>query len=163
MIRPFDDSDLISSADCALNDNAQVCPRSQRFGKTAHKPLTIHPNSKPPARNPWFGHFKDGGANRPTFADERVVHRNSFGREIFPKLSVLKRSAELLFLPPQIFYGVDIHGFIRSAVCFAVGLIISFKIDASRRNTAGNRRFPNCAFGRAAVINKLARQSNVDR
>src|SRR5947208_8549801 len=35
VIRPFDDSDLISSADRPLNDDAYVCPGSQRFGKTA--------------------------------------------------------------------------------------------------------------------------------
>jgi hypothetical protein len=45
VIRPFDDSDLISSADRALNDDAQVCPGSQRFGKSARKQLIVHPNS----------------------------------------------------------------------------------------------------------------------
>src|SRR5207249_1662366 len=75
VIRPFEDPDLISSADRALNDDAQVCPGSQRFGKSAHKPLIVHPNSKPPARDPWFGYFKHGGADPPTLANERVVHR----------------------------------------------------------------------------------------
>src|SRR4029077_12329696 len=80
--------------------------------KTAHKPLIVHPNSKPPARDPWFGYFKHGGADRPTLADERVVHRDSFRREIFSKLAVLKGSAELFFPPPHIFHRVRIHRFI---------------------------------------------------
>src|SRR5262249_9069872 len=59
-----------------------------------------------------FGYFKYAGADRPTLANERVVHRDSFRREIFPELAVLKRSAKLLFPPPQIFYGVRIHRFV---------------------------------------------------
>src|SRR5262245_43735402 len=69
VIRQFEDPNLISSADRALKNDAQVCPRSQRFGKTAHKPLIVHPNSQPPARDPWFGYFKHGGADRPTLAN----------------------------------------------------------------------------------------------
>src|SRR5919108_988663 len=97
--RSFDDPDLISSADRAFNDDAQVCPGSQRFGKTAHKSLIVHPNSKPPARNPRFGHFKHSGADPPTLANERVVHRDSLRRKIFSKLAILKRSAESCSLP----------------------------------------------------------------
>jgi len=160
--RSFDDPDLISSADRALNDDAQVCPGSQGFGKSAHKPLIVHPNSQPPARDPWFGYFKYGGADLPTLANERIVYRDSFRREIFPKLAVLKRSAELFFPPPHVFYGVRIHRLIGPPVRFTIGLIVSFKIDASGRDTAGNRRFPNRAFGRSTVIIKLARPSNID-
>ena len=163
VLRSFDDPDLIFSADRALNDDTQVCPGSQRFGKSADKSLIVHPNSQPPARDPRFGYFKYAGADRPTLADKRVVHRDSFRREIFPELAVLKRSAKLLFPPPHIFYGVSIHRFVGPPVRFTIGLIVSFKIDASGRNTAGNRRFPNGTFGRAAVIIKLARSSNIDR
>jgi hypothetical protein len=45
VIRSFDYLDFISSADRALNDDSQVCPGPQRFGKSAHKPLIVHPNS----------------------------------------------------------------------------------------------------------------------
>src|SRR5258706_16418567 len=85
VIRSFDDPDLISSADRALNDDAQVCPGSQRFGKSAHKPQIVHPNSKPPARDPRLGYFKHGGADRPTLANQRVVHPHSLHGPIFPK------------------------------------------------------------------------------
>src|SRR6266568_3511621 len=163
MIRSADDSNLISGTYITLVDYSQVCAGSQRFGKTAHKPLIVHPNSKPPARNPRFGYFKHGGADPPTLANERVVHRDSFRREIFSKLAVLKRSAELFFPPPHVFYGVRIHRLIGPPVRFTIGLIVSFKIDASGRDTAGNRRFPNRAFGRSTVIIKLARPSNIDR
>src|SRR5262249_51609772 len=129
----------------------------------AHKPRTVHPNSQPPARDPRFGYFKYTGADCPTLANERIVHRDSFRREIFAELAVLKRSAKLLFPPPHIFYGVSIHRFIGPSVRFTIGLIVSFKIDASGRNTAGNRRFPNRAFSRSTVIIKLARPSNIDR
>jgi hypothetical protein len=163
VIRSFDESDIISSADRALDNDAQVCPRPQRFGKSSRKHLIVHPNPQPPARNPRFGYLKYGGADRPTLANERIVHRDSFRREIFPKLAVLKRSAELFFPPTHVFYGVRIHRFIRPPVRFTIGLIVSFKIDASGCDTAGNRRFPNRAFGRSTVIIKLARPSNIDR
>src|SRR5207249_2352591 len=39
VIRPFEDPDLISSADRALKSDSQVCPGPQRFGKSAHEPL----------------------------------------------------------------------------------------------------------------------------
>src|SRR5262245_26446534 len=58
VLRPFDYPDLISSTNRALNDDAQVCPGSQGFGKSAHKPLIVHPNSQPPARDPRFGYLK---------------------------------------------------------------------------------------------------------
>jgi hypothetical protein len=163
VIRPFDDPDLISSGDRALDDDAQICSGSQRFGKSAHKSLIVHPNSKPPARDPWFGYFKYGGADRPALAYERVIHRDSFRREVFPKLAVLKRSAELLFPPPHVFYGVRIHRLIRPSVRFAIGLIVSFKIYPPGRDTAGDRGFPNRAFGRPTVKIKLALPSNIDR
>src|SRR5262249_30650232 len=134
-----------------------------RLGKTADKPLIVHPNSKPPARDPWFGNLKDTGTDFPTLSDDRIVHRDSFRREIFPKLAVLKRSTELLFPPPHVFYGIGIHRFIWPPVRFTIGLIVSFKIDASGCNTASNRQFPNRAFGRSTVIIKLARASNIDR
>src|SRR5262245_7085023 len=130
VIRSFDDPDLISSADRALKNDSQVCPRSQRFGKTAHKPLIVHPNSKPPARDPWFGYFKHGGADRPTLADDRVVHRDSFRGEIFPKLGVLKRSAELLFPPSPIFYGIGIHPLIGHPVPFTNVLNVALEVSA---------------------------------
>jgi len=163
VIRSFDYPDLISSGDRALNDDSQVCSGPQRFGKSTHKPLIVHPNSKPPARDPWFGYFEDSGADLPTLANESVVHGDSFRREILPKLAELKRSAELLFPPPHVFYGVRIRRFIGPPVRFTIGLIVSFKIYSSGRDTTGNRRFPNRAFGRPTVIIKLARPSNVDR
>jgi hypothetical protein len=162
VIRSFDYPDLISSTDRALKNDSQVCPRPQRFGKTAHKPLIVHPNSKPPARDPWFGYFKHGGADRPTLADERVVHRDSFRREIFSKLAVLKGSAELFFPPPHIFHRVRIHRFIGPPVRFTIGLVVSFKIYPSGRDTTGNRRFPNGAFGRPTAIIKLAHAADID-
>src|SRR5258706_1511563 len=106
--RSFDDPDLISSADRALNDDAQVCPGSQRLGETAHKPLIVHSNSKPPARDPRLGYFKHGGADRPMFTNERHVHRDSFPGQIFPKLTVLQRSAGFFFPPTQMFPVVNV-------------------------------------------------------
>src|SRR5258706_9863466 len=100
--RSFDDPDLISSADRALNNDAQVCPGSQRLGETAHKPLIVHSNSKPPARDPRLGYFKHGGAERPKLSDQRLLHRDSFRPQIFPQLTGLQRSGEFLFPPPPL-------------------------------------------------------------
>ena len=82
--------DLISGAHIALDDDSQVRPRPHRLGEAAWKPRIVHPDSKPPARDTRFGYLKYGGADLPTLANECVVHRNSFRREIFPKLAVLK-------------------------------------------------------------------------
>jgi hypothetical protein len=162
VIRSFDYPDLISSGDRALNDDSQVRPGSQRFGKSPRKHLIVHSNPKPPARDPWLGYFKDGGTDLPALADERVVHRDSFRREVFAKLAVLKRATELPLPPSRIFDRVCVNRFIRSPVCFTIGLVVSFEIDASGRDTAGNRQFPNRALGRPTVIIKLARPSNID-
>src|SRR5207247_7422381 len=74
VIRPFEDPDLISRADRALKNDSQGCPRSQRFGKTAHKPLIAHPNREPPAKDNCLRYFKHGGADRPKHADQFYDH-----------------------------------------------------------------------------------------
>src|SRR5258706_3944312 len=154
--RSFDDPDLISSADRALNNDAEVCPGSQRLGETAHKPLIVHPNSKPPARDPRLGYFKHGSADRPMFTNERIVHRDSFRGQIFPKLTVLQRSAEFLFPPSQIFHGASVDNFIGTPVRFAIRLIVSFEIDSTNGDTTVDVCFPHRAFGRSNVIIILA-------
>jgi hypothetical protein len=163
MIRSPDYSNLIPGTYITLNDQSQVCSRSQCLGKTAREELVVHPNTKPPARDPWLGYFKDCGADRPPLADERIVHRDSFRREIFPKLAVLKRSTEFFFPPPRVFYGVRVHHFIGPPVRFAIRLIVAVEIYSTNGYTTVDRRFPNGAFGRPAVIVKLARPSNIDR
>jgi hypothetical protein len=64
--------------------------------------LVVHPNSKPPARDTRLDYFEYGGADLSTLANERLAHRDSFRREIFAKLAVLKRSTDFFFPPPGV-------------------------------------------------------------
>jgi hypothetical protein len=45
-------ADLISGTYVALNNDSQVCPRSQCFSNPAREQEILHFNSKPPARHP---------------------------------------------------------------------------------------------------------------
>ncbi len=156
MMRPLDYPDLITGGDVPLDDDSQVCPGSQCLGKSAWKLRIIHARAEPPARNPWFGYFKDKGSNRPTLADERIVYRDSFSRQVFSELAVLKRAAECFFPPAQIFDGIGVERLVRTAVGFTIRLIVSFEIYPACYDAAGHRRFPNRALGWAAVKFKLS-------
>jgi hypothetical protein len=131
MIGSLDYPDLISGAHIALDDYSQVSPRSQRPGEAARKHLIVHPNSQPPARYPRLGNLKNGGPDLPTLSDERIVHLDPFGSEVFAKLTVCKRSTDLLFPPPYVFDGVGVDRFIGSPVCLAIGLVVSGKVYTS--------------------------------
>src|SRR5262245_17275307 len=90
-----DDPDLISGPHIPLDDDSQEGPGPQRRGEAARKHLIIHPNSKPPARDSRLGDLKNGGPDLPPLSDERIVHLNPFRREVFAKLTVCQRSADL--------------------------------------------------------------------
>src|SRR5215472_11244069 len=97
--------------------------------------------------NPWFGHFKYGGADRPTLAKERIVHCDSLGRQVFAEVAVLERTAEFLLPPWCIFDRVCVDCLIGTAMGLTIRAIVSFEIDSANCNTPGSRRFPNGAFG----------------
>src|SRR2546430_10929599 len=62
-----------------------------------------------------------------------------FCREIFAKLTVGKRSADLLFPPARVFDGVGVERFIGSPVRLAIRLVISGKIYTSGCNPTDGR------------------------
>jgi len=134
MIGSLDYPDLISSAYITLDDYSQVRPGSQRLGEAARKHLIVHPNSKPPARYARLRHLKHSSPDLPPLSDERIVHLDPFGREVFAKLTVCKRSADLLFPPPYVFDGVGVDRFIGSPVCLAIRLVVSVKIPPGLRS-----------------------------
>jgi hypothetical protein len=131
MIWSFDYPDLISSPHVTLDDYSQVSSGSQRLGEAARKHLIVHPNAQPPARDSRLGNLENYRADPPALSDERIGHVNPFGREIFAKLTVGKRSADLLFPPACVFDGVGVERFIWSPVCLAIRLVVSGKIDTS--------------------------------
>jgi hypothetical protein len=139
MTGSLDYPNLISSAHCALNDDSQVRARSHRLGEAARKDRIVHPNSKSPARDPWLGNLKNGGPDLPTLSDERMVHLYAFRREVFAKLAVCKRSADLLFPPPCVFDGICVDGFIGSPMRLSVCLVVSVEVDASSGDPTGDR------------------------
>ena len=88
--------------------------------------------------NPWFGHFKYGGADRPTLANERIVHCDSLGRQVFSEFAVLERAAEFLLPPSCIFDRVCVDCLIGTAVGLTIRLIVCFEIDSASCNTPGS-------------------------
>src|SRR5262245_16956178 len=114
MIGSLDYPDLIAGPHITLDDYSEVRPRSQCLGEAAWKPLIVHPNSEPPARDSRLGNLENRRRDLPTLPDERIVHLNPFCREIFAEFAVCKRSAHLLFPPPRVFDGVCIDRFIGS-------------------------------------------------
>src|SRR5262249_31673683 len=124
MIGSLDYPDLISGPHLTLDDYSEVRPGSQRLGEAARKHLIVHPNSMPPARYARLGNLKNRGPDLPTLADERIVHLNPFGREIFAELTVRKRSADLLCPPPCVFDGVGVDRLVGSPVCLAIRLVV---------------------------------------
>src|SRR5262245_48285558 len=91
----------------------------------------IHPNSKPPAGDSRLGNLKYRGPDLPTLSDEGIVYLNPFCREVFAKLTVGKRSGDLLFPPACVFDGVGVDHFISSPVGLAIRLVISGQIDTA--------------------------------
>jgi len=139
MAGSLDYPDLVSGAHTPLDDDSQVSARSHRLGEAARKGPIIHPNSKSPARDPRLGNLKDSGPDLPTLSDERVVHLDAFRREVFAKLAVGKRSADLLFPPPGVFDGVCVDRFIGPPMCFSIRLVVSVEIYPSSGDPDGGR------------------------
>jgi len=131
MIGSLDDPDLISGSHITLNDDSQISPGSRRLGEAARKQLIIHPNSKPPARDARLGNLENSGSDLPTLSDERIVHLNAFGRKVLAKLTMSKRSTDLLFPPPCVFDRVCVDRFIGSSVCLSIRLVVSGKVYTS--------------------------------
>ena len=48
----------------------------------------IAPNGEAPSQNVGNGNLENSGSNLPTLSDERIVHLNPFGREVFAKLTI---------------------------------------------------------------------------
>ena len=139
MIRSLDDPDRIAGTHITLNDDSQISPGSRRLGEAARKQLIIHPNSKPPARDARLGNLENSGSDRPTLADERIVHRNPFGREVFAKLATFQRSTDLLFPPACVFDGVCVDHLIGSAMRFSIRLVVAVEVDAASSDPTGYR------------------------
>jgi hypothetical protein len=162
MIGPRHHPDGIASPHVAFADDSQVSAGSQRLREAARKHLIVHANAQPPARDSRLRNLKNYRPDPPALSDERIVHRNSFGREILAKLTVGKGPADLLFPPACILNGIGVDRFVGSPVCLAIRLVISGKIHASGCDPTGDRRFPDRTPGRATVVFELARQADVD-
>jgi hypothetical protein len=164
MIGFLDYPDLIAGPHITLDNYSQVRPRSQRLGEAARKRLIVHPNSKPPARDSRLGNFKNKGTDLPTLSDECIVHLNPFCREILAKLTVCKRSANLLFPPPCVLNSVCVDDFVTPPVCPAIRLVVSGKLTprAAIRPTTGDFQIALLA-GRPWYSNSRAVPTLTDR
>ena len=98
----------------------------------------------------------------PTLSDQRIVHVNPFGREVFAKLTMGKLSADLLFPPACVFDGVGVERFVRPPVGLAIRLVISGKIDPSGCDPTDGGCLPDTTPGRATAVFKLVHAADVD-
>ena len=158
----LDDADPVSRADITLDDYSEVRPGSQCLGEAAREHPVVHPHSKPPARYPRLGHLEHSAPDLPTLSDERLVHLDSFRREIFSELTVCERSADVLLPPPRVLDGMCVECFIGSPMGLAIGLVVTGKIDTSGYDATGDGRFPDGTPGRATAVFELAHGTNVD-
>jgi len=131
MTGSLDYPDLVSGAHTPLDDDSQVSAGSHRPGEAARKDRIVHPNSKSPARDPRLGNLENSRPDLPTLSHKRFVHLDSLRREVFAKLAVGKRSADLLLPPAGVFDSVRVNHFVGSAMCLAVRLIVAGKVHTS--------------------------------
>jgi hypothetical protein len=139
MIRSSDYPDLVSGLQLTLANYSQVGPGSQGPGEASGKGPIVHPDSKPPARDPRLGNLENSRPDLPTLADQRIVHIDPFRREVFAKFAGCQRSTELLFPPACVFHRVCVNRFIGSTVCLAICLIVSIEIYTSSRDRTQRR------------------------
>src|SRR5262249_17483395 len=85
-----------------------------------------------------------------------------FRCEIFAKLTVSERSANLLFPPPRVLEGVGVDRFIGSPVRLAIRLVISGKIYTLGCDPTDGRGFPDSTLGGTTVVFELAHATDVD-
>src|SRR5262249_1165353 len=121
-----------------------------------------HPDSKPPTRDSRLGYLKHRGADLPALADERVIHVNTFGGEIFAQFAVREWSADLVLPPPCVFDGVCVDHLVGSTVCLAIRLVVAREVHTSDSYPAVDRRFPDSALSWTTVVLKLAHGANVN-
>src|SRR5262249_62216494 len=101
--------------------------------------LSVHPTPKPPAGSPRLRNLNNRRPDLPTVSDKRIVPLDAFSREVLPNLAVSERSSDLLSPPSHVFDGVCVDRFIGSAVCLAIGLLVSLKIYTPSCDPTGRR------------------------
>src|ERR1700682_2123081 len=139
VIGPLDNSDPILCANIALDDDSQVRPGSKSLAKMARKRVVLHPGCKTPAGYPRLGDLENGRSDLPTLSNQRVVHLDSLGGEVFAKLAVCKRSTELLLPRPCVFDRIRVDRFIGSPVRLAIRLVVSGEVHASSGDPTNDR------------------------
>src|SRR5260221_8722601 len=103
--------DRVRGCRIAVEDDPRVSPGPQRLGEAQREFLVIHPDSEPPARYPRLRDLENRAPDLPMLPDERLVHLDPLGREVFAKLAARKRSADLLLPPSWVSDGTGVDGF----------------------------------------------------
>ena len=130
--------------------------------KRRRKRRVVHAHAEAPARDARFGHLEDGRADRPSLAHERPVDVDAFGREVLSELGPGKRAPDLLLPPAGILDRVRVDRLVGTAVRLAIRLVVTGEIDPGNRDAAGNRRLPDRAAGRTAVVLEHAGAADAD-
>ncbi len=78
------------------------------------------------------------------------------------ELALGEWSVDLRLPPPRVPDGLRVHRFVGTAVGLAIRLIVSGEVDASGRDSAADRRFPDGAFRWPAVVLELAWTPDAD-
>src|SRR5438876_93318 len=163
VVRLRHDSDLVSGAHIALDDDSEICTGSQRLAEAAWKRFVVHPDSEPPTRDSRLGNLENRAPDLPTLADERVVELHPFRGQVLSELAVRERAADLPFPPALVVHRIRIDGLVEASVCLEIRLAIAREIDAPSRDPSANWRLPDRALGGPAVVIELAHATDVDR
>src|SRR5262249_20161564 len=161
VIGALNDPNLIARTDIALDNEAQVGPRTQGFSETTWEELVVHPHSQPPTGYPRFGDLQHHASDGPALADEGAVRVNALDREVLAQFPVLERPADLLRPPAEVFHGIGIERLVGAAVGPTIRLVVAGQVDSAGSDPPGHRRFPDAAPGGTPVVFKLARQTDV--
>jgi hypothetical protein len=100
--------------------------------------MIVHPNAKPPTRDPGLRYLNNRGPNLPALSDEGIVHLDPFSREVFAELPVGQCPADFSFPPTDIFDGEGVDRLVGPSVCQSIRLVVSGKVDTSDCDPAGD-------------------------
>src|SRR5437868_11862484 len=97
MIRLLHDSDLVSGAQIALDDDSEIGTGSQRLAEAAWKRFVVHPDSEPPTRDSRLGNLENRTPDLPTPSVQRAVDPHPLLRYVLSDPAARLRCACLSF------------------------------------------------------------------
>src|SRR5262249_30078620 len=90
------------------------------------------------------------------------VDLDAFGRQVLAELGVREGPAFLRLPPPRVLDGVGVDRLVGTAVGLSIRLVVAREVHAAGRDAALDRRLPDRAARRPAVVLEIARPADAD-